>query len=125
MILGVGTDVVAVSRVAALTTMNDGRFLTRWFTQSELAYCQAKAYPERHLAARLAAKESVAKALRLSGDRNLGWRDIEVTVDDDGAPAITMHGRLAGDVPDGCQWHVSLSHSDEHATAVVILEEGR
>jgi holo-[acyl-carrier protein] synthase len=124
-IRGIGTDIVAVSRVEALSATNDGRFLTRWFTAAELAYCQGKAHPARHLAARLAAKESVAKALRLSRDHRLGWHDIEVTLDPEGAPDIAVHGGLAGEVPAGCRWHVSLSHSDDHATAVAVLEEGR
>lgn len=125
MIRGIGTDIVAVARVEALSASNDGRFLTRWFTPDELAYCQAKAHPARHLAARLAAKESVAKALRLSRDRALGWRDIEVTLDPAGAPDISVHGGLAEEVPTGCRWHVSLSHTDDHATAVAVLEERR
>lgn len=125
MIRGIGTDIVAVSRVEALSGTNEGRFLTRWFTPAEIAYCQGKAHPARHLAARLAAKESVAKALRLSRDRNLGWRDIEVTLDPEGAPDIAVHGGLAGEVPEDCHWHVSLSHTDDHATAVAVLEERR
>ena len=125
MIRGVGTDLVAVARIEALTQANDGRFLDRWFTTEELTYCLGKAFPARHLAARMAAKESVAKALRLDRDRALGWREIEVTLDVQGAPGIAVHGRLADEVPAGCQWHVSLSHTGEHATAVAVLEERR
>lgn len=123
MIRGIGTDVIEVARLEAMTASSGERFLTRWFTDRELEHCRAKAFPARHLAARLAAKESVVKALRLSRGRSQGWRDIEVVLDSAGAPGIAMHGTLSAEVPADCRWHVSLSHTGQYATAVALLEE--
>lgn len=121
MIHGIGTDVVSVARVERLLTTEGGGFL-RWFTSAEIAYCQGKANPARHFAARLAAKESVAKALRLSQDRAVPWRAIEVVLDETGAPGVELHDTLAGEAPSDSRWHLTLSHSDEQATAVAVLE---
>ena len=125
MIVGLGTDVVDLNRVVRLMGAGSERFLAHWFTPDEVAYCQAKAHPARHLAARLAAKEAVSKALRLEFDRTVPWRDIEVVIDSNRAPTIALHGSLALRMPAAGRWHVSLSHSDEHATAVAILEVDR
>lgn len=121
-IQGIGTDLVAVARVRQLMADGGLRFLTRWFTAGEVTYCQAKAHPERHFAARLAAKESVVKALRRPGDGPVPWREIEITVDEIGAPAIVLRDSLAQAVPAGACWHVSLSHTDDQASAVVLLD---
>ncbi len=121
MILGIGTDIVAVHRLTDLVGARGQGFVRRWFTETEAAYCLGKAHPARHLAARLAAKEAVAKALRLDLERPVPWRDIEVVLDR-GVPGIRLHGELADRVPASVVWHVSLSHSDDNAVASVVLE---
>ena len=60
---GVGTDIVAVGRIAALMHDSGTTFLERWFTPREIDYCSSKAVPSRHFAARFAAKEAVVKSL--------------------------------------------------------------
>jgi holo-[acyl-carrier-protein] synthase len=81
-----GTDIVAIDRIAALVDSYGQRFLNRWFTAGEIEYCMAKAAPSRHLAARLAGKEAVVKALP-PWDGPLPWRSIEITNDARGAPS--------------------------------------
>lgn len=122
MILGMGTDIVAVHRLGNMVGARGHEFLDRWFTAEEAAYCLAKAHPARHLAARLAAKEAVAKALRLDLDRRVPWRQIEVVLDQGGVPGIRLHGDLVDQAPKTATWHVSLSHSDDHAVATAVLE---
>ena len=61
--VGTGTDIVSVARIAALYRTAGDRFLRRWFTDDEIDYCTSRARPELHLAARMAAKEAVLKAL--------------------------------------------------------------
>jgi holo-[acyl-carrier protein] synthase len=120
--VGVGTDIVAVDRIASLVRDRGEHFLQRWFTSDELAYCQSKAQPVLHLAARLAAKEAVAKALRSPWAGPLPWHDIAVTVDADGVPSVRLGGeaeqiaaRLGIEVI-----RVSLSHCQEYATATAV-----
>ncbi len=120
---GVGTDIVAVTRIAAL--MRDGgmAFLERWFTPREIDYCSGRAMPSRHFAARFAAKEAVAKALPITWDGPVPWRSIEITNDQRGAPLVSLCGALrdaatrsgVGDIT------VSLSHCDEYAIAFAVV----
>lgn len=123
MIQDIGTDIVSVARIDGLLRGEGSRFLERWFSPEEIAYCTDKAHPARHLAARLAAKESVAKALRLDSDGPVPWRDIEITLDDRGAPSVRLAAAIRDSLPrpDGSV-RVSMSHCDEFATAVAVLE---
>ena len=77
------------------------------------------------IAARLAAKEAVYKALQsLPGARAIGWRDIEVVSGEEGRPHLALHGlalELATSVG-GVRLHVSLTHTDQTAGAIVIAE---
>ena len=119
-----GTDIVSVSRVAGLITRGGTRFLERWFTAGEIAYCSAKSQPSLHFAARLAAKEAVFKALHTSEEVPIPWRSIEITHDRLGAPDVRLSGSLleiATRAGIGAI-SVSLSHCDDYATAVAIAE---
>jgi holo-[acyl-carrier protein] synthase len=119
----VGTDIVAVSRIAALMQDRGAAFLERWFTTREIDYCVRKAVPSRHFAARFAAKEAVAKALPVAWDGPLPWRSIEIVIGPRGAPSVSLSGGVldaaaeagVGDI------RVSLSHCDEYATAIAIV----
>lgn len=118
-----GTDIVSVDRIAALVERRGRPFLRRWFTTSEIDYCLAKAHPPRHLAARLAAKEAVFKALQLSGDGRAPWLQIEVGHDAVGAPTALLSGDLSRQAHDAgaAQILLSMSHSDDHATATALV----
>lgn len=124
MIVGVGIDLVEPERIAAALARHPGRAHARFFTEAERRYCDGCANPAVHYAARFAAKEAFSKALRQGIRTGLRWIDIEVTKDADGAPALLLHGqaveilRIAG----AARVHLSLSHTAQHATAVVILE---
>ena len=91
---GVGTDIVAVGRIAALMRDRGAAFLERWFTAREIDYCSSKAVPSRHFAARFAAKEAVAKALPVAWDGPLPWRSIEIVNDPRGAPSVSLSGAV-------------------------------
>jgi holo-[acyl-carrier protein] synthase len=119
-----GTDIVGVARVARLIDAGGQDFLRRWFTPAEIAYCSAKARPTLHFAARLAAKEAVVKALRVSWDGPLPWRDIEITHDERGAPRVRLSGRIlrSADCEDVRAIDVSLSHCEEYATATAVAD---
>ena len=120
---GIGTDIVPVARVEALVQQRGTTFLERWFTQGEISYCYTKAHPARHLAARLAAKESVLKALGWSWDGPVPWRSVEVLHDERGAPTVRLHGPIADAAAEArvSVIRISLSHCDEFATAVATV----
>jgi holo-[acyl-carrier protein] synthase len=114
-IVGVGIDVVDISRFAeSLGRTPDLR--DRLFTPSECGLGIAS------LAARFAAKEAIAKALGAPG--NLAWHDAEVVSEASGRPLMTMRGTVLARASElgvtSC--HLSLSHDAGIASAVVVLE---
>ncbi len=123
----VGTDIVSVTRIAALVEARGTAFLDRWFTPLEIDYCTRMAEPSRHFAARIAAKEAVSKALPVSWEGPLPWRSIEIVSRPDGSPSVTLSGALreAADQAGVRVIKVSLSHCDDYATAVALATSDR
>lgn len=122
----VGTDIVAISRVRALIDGGASRFLTRWFTTQEIDYCRSKAHPERHFAARLAAKEAVFKALDIDSGSSVPWSHISILAIPGRAPEV----QLTGDIEEHASRRgtyvirVSLSHCVDYATATAVITCG-
>lgn len=125
MIIGVGVDLVEISRVRSMIASQGERALLRLFTESERRYCGGMANPARHFAVRIAAKEATFKALSGSDEaRGIGWREMEVELDDIGRPSVRLHGRAAARAKElgvARTW-ISLTHGDDLATAFVVLE---
>jgi len=124
-IAGVGIDLVDIARVQRLLDAKGARALGRLFTAGEIGYATSRARPAMHLAARLAAKEAAFKALAGSDEaRLIGWREVEVVSNPGGPPTLVFHGRAAvraGEL-DVARTHLSLTHTDDTAGAVVVLE---
>ncbi|MDZ4766549.1 MAG: holo-ACP synthase [Chloroflexota bacterium] len=113
-----GIDMIEIVRVREGIARFGERWLNRFFTADERAYCADQ--PHR-LAARLAAKEAVAKALG-TGIGDISWREIEILGDARGRPTLTLHGAAADlAVSLGLTaWDVSLTHTRESAAAMVV-----
>lgn len=128
MIVGVGIDLVEISRVERLVEGKGERALVRLFTEQEVQYAMSRARPATHLAARLAAKEAAFKALAGSDDaRLIGWREVEVVSHALGSPpTLAFHGRadLRARELGVYRTHLSITHTDTAAAAVVVLEQG-
>ncbi|MGI8469543.1 MAG: holo-ACP synthase [Pyrinomonadaceae bacterium] len=125
MILSVGTDIIEVYRIRE-TLERTPRFIERVFTPKERAYCEAKgAASFQSYAARFAAKEAFLKALRTGWRGKITWHDIEIFNDEFGAPFLEIKG-AAREILESFganKIHLSMSHTTEHATAIVILEK--
>jgi holo-[acyl-carrier protein] synthase len=128
MLLGIGTDFLAIARVHTSLTRFGERFTHKVFTAHERATCGQNA---ARYAKRLAAKEAVLKALGTGVRSGFSWQDIEIWNDALGAPGVrfsaAMQQRLQhryGTLP-----HAWLSLSDEqkgsqgegYAMAMVVL----
>jgi holo-[acyl-carrier protein] synthase len=116
-LLASALEVLEISEVARLAVRGASTF-----TEAELAYAHSKSDPERRLAARLAAKRA---ALRLLGE-DLPLNGIEVLKGQGGPPQLRL-SRQASDrlVERGArQALVSLTHSQHHAAATVVLLRG-
>lgn len=125
MIAGVGTDIIEVARVQSVATRFGDRFLTRILRPGEIAYCQAFSRPAPHVAARFAAKEAVSKAFGTGIGAALGWQDIEVVRHESGQPYLLLHGEGARLLAKrgGGTIHLSLSHTDNYASAVAVWDQ--
>ncbi|MDP6132169.1 MAG: holo-ACP synthase [Dehalococcoidia bacterium] len=117
--LATGVDIIEIPRVGRVLERYGRRFLERVFTPGEIAYCRER---PPNLAARFAAKEATMKALG-TGNRGVGWKDIEVVRHESGAPSIKLHGRAERRAQRlGVQEvALSLSHSREYAVAFVVV----
>lgn len=125
MILGLGTDLVAVSRLEAILARHRERFLERVFTPGEREECLDRARPAPHLAARLAAKEAAMKALGTGWGQGVHWREIEVRSTGRHPPLLALHGaaRRQAERQGVRQTLVSLSHDGDYAIAVVVATD--
>jgi holo-[acyl-carrier protein] synthase len=124
-VVGVGIDLVDLERIRALLASKGEHAMARFFSDREREYLGSRADATGHAAARIAAKEAVYKAMQaLPGARGVGWREIEVSRDAQGRPAIELHG-LAARVSDergGLRIQISLTHSATSAGAIAIVE---
>lgn len=123
MIVGIGIDLVEVARIAELAQRH-GRRLERLFTAQEVAYCQGRGRPAEAFAARFAAKEAFFKALGTGWGAGGDWTEVEVLRSEAGAPALRLSGRAAAAAAERgvARVHLSLTHTDETAAAMVVLE---
>ena len=123
-VYGVGIDAVEVDRVERLLKRFKKRFLDRLFTAGEQQYCQRKAHVAQHLAARVAAKEALVKALGTGFRNGIVWNEIEVGREKGGRPCLILHGQARGWAEEAGvgRMHLSLSHTDKMAFAQVLLE---
>src|SRR5260370_41119609 len=113
-----GVDLVDVGRIArALQTQP--RFLERVFTAGEIKTCFGSAGADERFAARFAAKEAAFKALG-KGWPELGYHDVEVSLADNGAPRLDLHGDALA-LADRRRAALSLSHTGGLAIAHVML----
>ena len=124
MIAGVGIDSLPLARLRRALARSGDRFLRRVFTPAEQAYCRSRAHPEQSLAARFCAKEAVMKCLATGWAQGIGFAEIEVVRNDQGAVAVQLVGRAAELAHQRGirRWHLSLTHTDDTASAIAIAE---
>lgn len=124
MISGIGIDLVDIKRLKKIIDRWGGRFTGRYFSQQENAYCQSKAVPAIHYAARFAAKESFLKSLGIGLGMGVELSNIEVMIGSRGKPDLVLHDQALRLLRERGirKVHLSLTHTVESAAAVVILE---
>lgn len=119
MSLRTGVDLIETGRVQEAIERHGSRFLNRIFTEAEQRECSGRI---SSLAARFAAKEAVSKALGC-GIGDIGWLEIEIRSNEKKAPYLVLYGeaeRLAK-MLGLTAWSVSLSHTESHAIAFVVM----
>lgn len=126
MVLGLGTDIIEVARIAGSIERFGDRFLARIYTPGEIAYCGTRGKSAaQSFAARFAAKEAGAKALGTGISRGVSWQELEVTRRPGAPPQLRLSGRAAARAAELGISHISLSltHTAETAMAVVVMEQ--
>ena len=131
MIIGIGSDLIDIRRVARVMERHGERFLGRIFTEAERARAERRAKSEKMVVAtyakRFAAKEACSKALGTGIRRGLWWRDMGVVNLPGGRPTMLLTGgaRVRLDVltPEGCEARIDLSITDDWplAQAFVVI----
>ena len=128
MILGIGTDLANIERIAAVLERFGDRFRNRVFTEVEQARAGRRADEAGTYAKRWAAKEACSKALGTGLRMGIAWRDMAVTNLPGGQPVLHLSGwaaeRLAAMTPPGHRAAIHLSMTDDHpwAQAFVVIE---
>jgi holo-[acyl-carrier protein] synthase len=120
-VIGIGADVIEVSRVARAYERFGGRFLDRLYTPEESEYCMARADYACALAGRFAAKEAVVKALSPDAPVGFAYRDVAVRADG-GRPKVELGGGAATLAAERgvVEVMVTISHERAYALAFAI-----
>jgi len=126
-IVGIGTDIVAVERVAGLLARHGDRFIARCFRDNErrLFASHAEGDLAAKIAGRWAAKEAFLKALggRIS---HIPYRDVSVAAGADGEPVLAVAGKAERALAQrgGARVFLTISHERRYAVATVLIERG-
>jgi len=125
MIVGIGTDIIEIARIRDAIQKYGERFTNRIFTQSEQTYCESKVTSYQHYAVRFAGKEAAFKALGTGLIGKMNWTDLEFVQDELRRPLLICEGEFAKRYQDlnVNRTHVSFSHTNSHAIAVIIFEK--
>ena len=113
-----GIDLIEIERLQSAIERHGSPFLDRIFTPDELTEVRDK---PASLAARIAVKEAVAKALG-TGIGPVHWKEIESLRGNAGQPVLRLNGKAARVAKERnlSTWSISLSHTKTHAVAVAV-----
>ncbi len=123
-ILGLGTDIVEITRIEAVVERSGDRLAKRILCANEWLLYQHHQQPVRFLAKRFAVKEAAAKALGTGIRNGLAFEQFEVINDPLGKPGLIFHDRAAQMAEElGVKSvHVTLADERRYACATVIIE---
>jgi holo-[acyl-carrier protein] synthase len=123
-VIGIGVDIIECARIQHSIERFGDRFLHRVFTDGEIAYSVSMKFPARHLAARFAGKEAVAKAFGTGIGKAMGWRNIDIQRKQSGEPFLVFSGPAKAFAAERgvTSALITLSHTEHHAIACVVLE---
>jgi holo-[acyl-carrier protein] synthase len=121
LIKGIGIDLVEIDRLESILEKHGERFLEKVFVQEEIEYSRGYSRPATHFAARFAVKEAFRKAAGEDG-MPYGWREVWTVSESTGAPKLVFSERLAK-LFEGEFFHLTISHTDRDAIAMVVREE--
>lgn len=118
--LRTGVDLIEIYRLESALERAGKTFMDRVFTAKEQ---ELFAKNIASLAARFAGKEAVSKALG-TGFGDIAWTDVEILRGERGEPVLNITGKaaLVADQLGIKTWSISLSHTHDHAIAMVVAQ---
>lgn len=128
MILGVGTDLANIDRIAGTLDRFGDRFRNRVFTDIEQRKSERRNDVAGTYAKRWAAKEACSKALGTGLRMGIAWKDMAVFNLGTGQPMMAVTGwakdRLDQMTPEGHEAIIHVTLTDDHpwAQAFVVIE---
>lgn len=129
MIIGIGTDLTALSRIESSVRRFGDTFLARVLTEKERAAMPGagtSAFPHiPYIAGRFAAKEAASKALGTGLSGGIGLHDLEILSLESGRPELHLHGAARERARElgVARRHLSITHERDMAAAFVVLED--
>ncbi|UDG80624.1 Holo-[acyl-carrier-protein] synthase [Candidatus Hartigia pinicola] len=123
-IIGLGTDIVEISRIERSLKRSTNNLAKRILTQNEFKQFQKQPKPAHFLAKRLAVKEAAAKALGKGISKGLAFNQFEVSNDKLGKPILNLTGeakKLAKYIK-ATNFYVSITDERNYAVSTVIIE---
>lgn len=118
--LRTGVDLIEIYRLESALERAGQTFMDRVFTQKEQELFGKNL---ASLAARFAGKEAVSKAIG-TGFGDIAWTDVEILRGERGEPLLHIRGKAAEAAAQLgiLRWSISLSHTHDHAIAMVVAE---
>ena len=129
-IFGIGTDIVNIKRIEKILKNKKSTFKKKIFTESEILYCTNKRNPYSYYAKRFAAKEALSKALGTGINKDISFKNIQVSNDKKGKPYILLKGKTESFLKKKIKSknysiHLSLSDDTPWAQATVIISSSK
>jgi len=120
--ISIGVDIVHIERISKNIDEVNNRFINRVYTKDEINYCMSRKNYAHHFAGRLAGKEAVSKALKLSWEEGLNWKDIEIINEENGIPRVMLHGEIKklANKRKIRNIKISISHEKDYAVAFAV-----
>lgn len=122
-VLGIGTDLLDTSRIRAAYQRHGDRLLQRFLTPAEQQVFHLRADGVNYLAKRYAAKEALAKALGTGIAKGVGFQQLEILNNEQGAPVVYLYQAAQQRMlaMGGRQAFISLSDEGEWIQAFALI----
>lgn len=123
--VGIGTDIVDIRRIAKMSEHAQQRLAKRILTSKEYQHYLTLKQPERFLAKRWAGKEAAAKALGTGIANGVSFQHFDVVSLVSGQPILklSLQALIQAEKLGATTWHISLSDEVKYATAFVVLSK--
>lgn len=130
MIIGIGTDLVKISRIEDIFFKHKDNFIEKILSHKEIEKFQSLEQSSgiKYLAKRFAAKEALAKAIGTGFNKDVTLKNIVIANDKTGKPFYDIDDKLDLYIQQklsvqSYSIHLSITDDKEYANAIAIIEK--